>query len=176
MEACRIFISNNPGNDWCLPRDASGAAETDWMKAADDYFKDTPGRVKSGTNGYKADMQHGIWARAPYLHNGSVPTLGHLLCPAARPTSFLRGNLYYDESLVGFEWATVPQERYSPHETQLVKRYDTRAFGRSNEGHGYGSSLCPSLDGLDPVKDRQAIADRIRQSKAGDLIEYMKTF
>lgn len=176
MEACRVFMGNNPGNDWCLPHDEQGKVITDWMTAADDYFKDTPGRVRAGTNGYKADMQHGIWARAPYLHNGSVPTLGALLCPAARPAKFLRGNLYYDETLVGFEWAITPQERYSPNETMLIKTYDTAQFGRSNKGHEFGSSLCPSLDGLDPVKDRAVIAERIKASKAGDLIEYMKTF
>ena len=176
MEACRIFIANNPGNDWCLPHDDQGQVIKDWTKANDDYFKDTPGRVRAGANGYKADMQHGIWARAPYLHNGSVPTLAQLICPSARPAKFLRGVLYYDEAMVGFEWATRPQDRYSPYDVQLVKEYDTSVFGRSNKGHEFGSSLCPSLDGLDPVKDRAQIAERIRQSKAGDLLEYMKTF
>jgi len=176
MEACRIFIGNNPGNKWCLPHDDKGNVISDWTKANDDYFKDTPGRVRAGKHGYKVDMQHGIWARAPYLHNGSVPTLGQLLCPQARPKKFLRGALFYDEALVGFEWAVAPRERYSQHDTQLVKEYDTGVFGRSNSGHPYGSSLCPDLGGLDPVADRKEITRRILDSKAGDLIEYMKTF
>lgn len=176
MEACRIFIGNNPGNTWCLPRDAQENLISDWTRANDDYFKDTPGRVRAGKHGYKVDMQHGIWARAPYLHNGSVPTLGHLLCPQARPRKFLRGVLFYDEALVGFEWAVAPRERYSPHETQQVKEYDTGVFGRSNSGHEFGSSLCPDLGGLDPMADRREITRRIMDSKAGDLIEYMKTF
>ena len=169
MEACRVFMANNPGNDWCLPKG-------DWTARNDDYFKDTPGRVRAGTQGYKVDMQHGIWARAPYLHNGSVPTLGHLICPQARPARFKRGVLFYDEAMVGFEWAVAPRERYSPHETQLVKEYDTAVFGWSNKGHPYGSSLCPDLSGLDPVADRGEIARRIVDSRAGDLIEYLKTF
>jgi len=176
MEACRIFIANNPGNEWCLPHDAQNKVVRDWKTANDDYFKDTPGRVRAGKHGYKVDMQHGIWARAPYLHNGSVPTLGQLLCPQARPKKFLRGVLFYDEALVGFEWAVTPRERYSPHETQLVKEYDTSVFGFSNSGHPYGSSLCPDLTGLDPVADRREITRRILDSKVGDLIEYMKTF
>lgn len=176
MEACRIFIANNPGNEWCLPHDAQGTVIRDWAKSNDDYFKDTPGRVRAGKHGYKVDMQHGIWARAPYLHNGSVPTLGQLLCPQARPKKFLRGVLFYDEALVGFEWAVRPRERYSAYETQLVKEYDTSVLGFSNSGHSFGASLCPDLGGLDPVADRAEITRRIRDSKAGDLLEYMKTF
>ena len=80
--------------------------------------------------GYKADMLHGIWAQAPYLHNGSVPTLGQLVCPSTRPQQFLRGNLNYDEALVGFEWATRPTARYGPNETLLVKEYDTTGAGQ----------------------------------------------
>ena len=78
MEACSIYGLNNkgqPGADWCVP-------EGDWQARLDEYFRDTPRRVAEGTNGYKADMLHGIWAQAPYLHNGSVPTLGQLVCPA----------------------------------------------------------------------------------------------
>ncbi len=176
MEACRIFVANNPGNEWCLPHDKEGKVVRDWATSNDDYFKDTPGRVREGKHGYKVDMQHGIWARAPYLHNGSVPTLGQLFCPQARPKKFLRGVLFYDEALVGFEWAVRPRERYSPHETQLVKEYDTGVFGFSNSGHSYGSTLCPDLSGLDPVADRREITRRILESKVGDLIEYLKTF
>ena len=174
MEACRIF-ERNTGNDWCLPRDADGNVIQDREEAYDDYFKDTPGRVRAGTEGYKADMLHGIWARAPYLHNGSVPTLAHLLCAPVRPARFLRGVLYYDDAMGGFEWAIRPRERYSAHDSQLVKEYDTTVFGRSNAGHEYGAGLCPDLSGLHPLRDRDEIARRIGASRAGDLIEYLKT-
>ncbi len=175
MEACKIFIRNNPGNDWCLPRDKQGQVVTDTVKAYDDYFKDTPGRVRSGANGYKADMLHGIWARAPYLHNGSVPTLMHMICPKTRPKQFKRGVIYYDQAMVGFEWQTAPRQRYSPYESQLVKDYDTEEFGRSNTGHEFGSDLCPDTRGLDPLNDRKKIVDRVSASKVGDLLEYLKT-
>jgi hypothetical protein len=49
--------------------------------------------VAEGTHGYKADMLYGIWAQAPYLHNGSVRTIGQVICPSTRPARFLRGNL-----------------------------------------------------------------------------------
>ncbi len=175
MEACKIFIRNNPDNKWCLPHDQQGNVITDWELANDDYFKDTPGRVRNGTYGYKADMLHGIWARAPYLHNGSIPTLMHLVCPDTRPKKFNRGVVYYDQDMVGFVWNVVPKQRYSPHDIQLVKTYDTSVFSRSNKGHEFGSGLCPDTNGLDPVADRSKIVEMISSSKVADLLEYLKT-
>ncbi|MCH7894449.1 MAG: hypothetical protein IH907_08075 [Proteobacteria bacterium] len=174
-EACLIFMRKNPGNDWCLSRDEHGDVITDWEKSNDDNFKDTPGRVRAGKNGYKADMLHGIWARAPYLHNGSVPTLMHMLCPETRPTVFNRGSVYYDRDMIGFEWAVTPKQRYSEHDVMQVKQYDTREFGRANHGHTFGSGLCPDTSGLDPIRDREEIAMRVAASEIDDLLEYLKT-
>jgi mono/diheme cytochrome c family protein len=170
-EACAIYGLNNqgqPGADWCVP-------EGDWEARLDEYFRDTPRRVAEGTAGYKADMLHGIWAQAPYLHNGSVPTLAHLVCSTTRPQRFLRGNLHYDESLVGFEWADRPQARYSPNDTILVKEYDTTVPGKANTGHTFGSDLCPDTSGLDPIRDRREIQTRILGSRVGALLAYLKT-
>ncbi len=171
FEACHIHGANHagePGADWCVP-------EGDWERRMDDYFRDTPRRVKEGTNGYKADMLHGVWAQAPYLHNGSVPTLAHLICAQTRPQKFVRGNLHFDEALVGFEWAERPAQRYSAHDTILVKEFDTALPGRSNAGHRYGGNLCPDTSGLDPVADRSTIEQRINESQVGALLEYLKT-
>jgi hypothetical protein len=55
------------------------------------------------TPGYAAVPLDGIWARAPYLHNGSVPTLAALLEPPdRRPAVFFRGYDVYDPVAVGF--------------------------------------------------------------------------
>jgi hypothetical protein len=170
-EACQIYGLNNkgkPGANWCVP---SG----NWEARLTEYFRDTPRRVADGTAGYKADALHGIWAQAPYLHNGSVPTLGQLVCPSTRPSRFLRGNVHYDEALVGFEWADRPAARYSPNDTMLVKEYDTTVFGKTNSGHGFGSELCPDTSGLDPLRDRREIERRLLQSPAGSLLAYLKT-
>ena len=96
-------------------------------------------------------------------------------CSATRPPRFLRGNLRYDEALVGFEWSTRPAARYSPNESLLVKDYDTTVDGKANGGHTFGSGLCPDTSGLDPVRDRAEIQTRILQSPAGALLEYLKT-
>jgi hypothetical protein len=170
-EACTIYGLNNqgkPGANWCVPKG-------DWQARLDEYFRDTPRRVAEGKNGYKADVLYGIWAQAPYLHNGSVPTLGQLICPSTRPRQFLRGNVHYDERLVGFEWATRPTTRYSPNDTILIKQYDTAVPGKSNAGHTFGSDLCPDTSTLDPVNDRTEIESRIVMSRVGALLEYLKT-
>ena len=171
MEACQIYGLNNqgkPGADWCVPKG-------EWQERLDEYFRDTPRRVAEGSNGYKADMLHGIWAQAPYLHNGSVPTLGQLVCPSTRPRRFLRGNLYYDEALVGFEWLNRPKARYSPNDSILIKEYDTTVPGKANTGHTFGADLCPDTAGLDPIADRREIETRIMSSPAGAMLAYLKT-
>ena len=55
------------------------------------------------TNGYANLPLDGVWLRAPYLHNGSVPTMADLLTPASdRPKVFYRGNDIYDSVKLGF--------------------------------------------------------------------------
>jgi mono/diheme cytochrome c family protein len=103
------------------------------------------------TDGYANHPLDGIWARAPYLHNGSVPTLRDLLEPSnRRPTMFYRGYDVYDPVGVGFV-STVAEER-----GRSFFRYDTSIPGNSNAGHEYGTTL--------PDEDKRA------------LVEYMKTF
>jgi len=71
------------------------------------------------TDGYLAAPLDGIWLRAPYLHNGSVPSLRALLSPPAdRPAMFYRGNDTYDQVDVGFV-STVPSEG-----TQAYMRFE----------------------------------------------------
>jgi hypothetical protein len=171
MEACTIYGLNNqgqPGADWCVP-------QGDWPARLEEAFRDTPRRVAEGTNGYKADMLRGIWAQAPYLHNGSVPTLGQLVCSATRPRRFIRGNLHYDETLVGFEWLERPTARYGPDDTIHIEEYDTTVAGKSNTGHVFGAELCPDTTGLDPVADRKEVESRITGSRVGALLAYLKT-
>ncbi len=56
----------------------------------------------SMTDGYRTSDLHGLWQSAPYLHNGSVPTLDALLEPAAmRPTTFMRGTFVVDVTATG---------------------------------------------------------------------------
>lgn len=102
------------------------------------------------TDGYANVPIDGIWARAPYLHNGSVPNMWALLQPeSARPQSFYRGYDVYDPKNVGFI-------SDGPEAQRVGFRVDTTIAGNGNQGHAYGVNL------KDPDK--------------WDLIEYLKTF
>ncbi len=85
--------------------------------------------------GYVAVPLDGLWLRAPYLHNGSVPTLTDLLeASSARPRSFWRGYDVYDPSRVGFITTGPDAEREGT-------AYDTTQPGNSPQGHEYGTTL-----------------------------------
>jgi mono/diheme cytochrome c family protein len=90
--------------------------------------------------GYVNVMLDGIWLRAPYLHNGSVPTLRDLLKhPAERPQEFCTGNAVYDWENVGFVSAMV-----SPNASNRCGNffhYKTSVTGNSNAGHLFGTDL-----------------------------------
>jgi hypothetical protein len=103
---------------------------------------------------YKARPLEGIWATAPYLHNGSVPTLYHLLLPAAqRPRDFHLGTRDYDPRFVGYDWRpTAPGNSFRFEAFDGDKPKD----GNANIGHDYGAG---------------AMSDDDRWA----LVEYMKT-
>jgi hypothetical protein len=80
---------------------------------------------------YKARPLNGIWAAAPYLHNGSVPTLYDLLLPpASRPARFAVGRWEYDPRRVGYVY-----------DGEVPFVVDTTVVGNSNRGHEYGNAL-----------------------------------
>ena len=107
------------------------------------------GLVEATPSGYVAQFLDGIWLRAPYLHNGSVPTLRDLLTPPEeRPKLFYRGYDVYDPAKVGFVTEGKLAERDGT-------RFDTQARSNSATGHDFGTRL--------PEADKSA------------LIEYLKT-
>jgi hypothetical protein len=138
---------------------------------------------------YKARSLNGIWATAPYLHNGSVPTLYDLLLPPRlkgdvssgefRPEVFMVGSREFDPALVGFK-----SSGYDGF------RFDTRLPGNSNAGHEYprrcepvpaakaplkadaAAALASSLE--PPSEDIEAPCGLTREQRL-DLLEYLKT-
>jgi hypothetical protein len=103
------------------------------------------------TDGYANHPLDGIWLRAPYLHNGSVPTMRALLDAASkRPAVFFKGNDVYDQARLGFVADIESQGG------QTYERFDTAKPGNGNGGHEYATHLS------DAQKDA--------------LVEYMKTF
>jgi len=113
-------------------------------------------------DGYNALPLVGLWAQAPYLHNGSVPTLYHLLVPSERPAVFVKSRLSYDPQLVGFSWD--PNEKTVGAEGYLL---DTRlAPALSNKGHDKDIQQDGKTFKLDWTNDKEG---------AKALIEYLKT-
>lgn len=101
-------------------------------------------------NGYIAPPLDGIWVTAPYLHNGSVPTLATLLNSKERPRYWQRDfkKPAYDYENIGWKY----EAKTNVNSTQV---YNTDKPGYSNSGHTFGDRL--SND------DRKAV------------IEYLKT-
>ncbi|HEY4083036.1 MAG TPA: di-heme-cytochrome C peroxidase [Burkholderiaceae bacterium] len=106
------------------------------------------GAAKPGS--YESRVLRGIWAAAPYLHNGSVPTLADLLKPASqRPTSFKIGPAY-DFNAVG-----LAQEQGGSATTLVTTDCSALDSGNSRCGHEFGVELS--------ARDKRA------------LLEYLKT-
>ena len=96
------------------------------------YHKVIKAALDTHPDYYKARPLSGIWASAPYLHNGSVPSLAELLkAPAERVTHFYVGSREFDPANVGV--AVDAREHAS--------EFDTTLTGNSNAGHSYGTAL-----------------------------------
>ena len=110
---------------------------------AESWFAQDGHRVED-TAGYQAPPLDGVWATAPYLHNGSVPTVAALLDSTLRPRSFTRsfrtGAADYDQANLGWKYAEVPPAAGAPG-IERRKVYDTARPGQSNAGHAYGDAL-----------------------------------
>jgi hypothetical protein len=105
---------------------------------------------------YRAKTLKGIWATAPYLHNGSVPTIYDLLLPAGqRPRTFQLGTREYDPIKLGYVTAGA---RFVLPPGMIPFVLDTRRLGNWNTGHEWWF-----YDGLD-------------DEKRYDVIEFLKTF
>ena len=107
------------------------------------------GLVEAPLDGYNPPFLDGLWLRAPYLHNGSVPTLRDLLLPPEkRPKVFWRGYDLYDPVNVGFVSQGAEAQR-------IGTKHETSARAGSSQGHAFGTALT--------------------QGEKDALIEYLKT-
>jgi mono/diheme cytochrome c family protein len=99
-------------------------------------------RDRAEPAGYVAPPLAGVWATAPYFHNGSVPTLWHVLHPAERPVVWRRTTTGYDDERVGLEieeLADLPPGRLRPAERR--RYFDTRKPGKGSAGHDFADAL-----------------------------------
>ena len=112
-----------------------------WMKTGwlSRYGKD---HVELNPTGYVAPPLDGIWASAPYLHNGSVPTLWHLLHADERPKVWKRTEDGYDRVKTGLEigsFDAVPSDVKTPRVRRTY--FDTTRPGKSAAGHRFPEAL-----------------------------------
>ncbi|MDH5517830.1 MAG: cytochrome c [Gammaproteobacteria bacterium] len=115
-------------------------------------------------HGYNARPLSGIWAQAPYLHNGSVPTVYHLLVPDQRPSKFYKSRLQYDQKHLGFAWTAPTAEQ---QKTSHAYVFDSNSFPAfSNAGHDSDITENGRHYKLDWSDD---------QAGAMAIIEYLKT-
>jgi mono/diheme cytochrome c family protein len=99
------------------------------------------------TSGYQAPPLDGVWATAPYFHNGSVPTVYHVLNSKTRPKVFTRSYRTdldaYDAQKLGWkvEVLSDPPDPKKLSPIDYRKIYDTTRSGRGNGGHTFGDKL-----------------------------------
>ena len=115
---------------------------------------------------YKPRPLAGIWATAPYLHNGSVPTIYDMLSPAdQRPRTFRVGSREFDPVRVGL----------AQDQSDGFWLFDTSQTGNSNRGHefntGYVKANGPRNGIIGPLlthEERLAIIEHLK-SRNDDL-------
>jgi hypothetical protein len=127
------------------------------------YYFDFFNRSWMGTHGDAGHLERqatpvyvpppldGVWATAPYFHNGSVPTLDAVLNPALRPTVYRRS---YNPDSYDFERLGYPSNNVGSKGSDVTV-YDTRRPGFRNTGHTFAAALT--------------------DAQRRDLLEYLKT-
>lgn len=123
------------------------------------FAQEGEGKPVKPTGGYQAPPLDGVWATAPYFHNGSVPTLLGVLNSKSRPKVFTRSfrtdEADYDKDRIGWKVQEVPPADAKLPGIERRKVYDTTQPGRGNGGHTYG--------------------DDLSEVERGAVIEYLKT-
>ncbi len=122
---------------------------------------------------YRARPLNGIWATAPYIHNGSVPSLYWMLKPQAeRPKQFCLGARDFDPKDVGFRVAPGGDSSCKTGETMFREADSGKAInGNSVMGHSLEADK-----GQDMKTYKNGVIGRtLSDDERYDLIEYLKT-
>lgn len=129
-----------------VPQNELGTDPTRWKRFDSGLKKYVDARIfakyidaSSEVGGYVAPILSGVWQTAPYLHNGSVPTLWHLMHPEHRPMRFQHGGHDLDLKNVGIKLEpNAKGELVFPADVKPwagSAMFDASGPGRSNKGH-----------------------------------------
>lgn len=107
--------------------------------------------------GYVAPPLDGLWATAPFLHNGSVPTLEGVLNSSIRPKFWKRSSVdgrAMNLSSVGWFYEPLDTGHADLNESERREVYDTTLPGHGNQGHLFGDSLS--------ARERDAVVEYLK--------------
>lgn len=128
-------VGTDPRRFHAVTKDQREASNASFLQ----YYGEHPLTIEA--EGYLAQPLDGIWASAPYFHNGAAPTLWAVMNPAERPKIWKRSENGYDQVKVGMEveeFESIP-ENLSARQRRMY--YDTSHVGNSAAGHTFPDDL-----------------------------------
>ena len=137
----------------------------------------TPHAAVPDKDGYVAPPLVGVWASAPYFHNGSVPTLDTVLNSEQRPEIWARDNrdpAAYDLDRVGMRYRSLSRGEFEKSAADAKGKsfisqaaidhgaiYDAKGLGHGNTGHTFGDRLTPD--------ERRAVIEFLKSLSGPDM-------
>lgn len=142
-----------------------------------EYERERPNCLRAGA-GYKARPLNGVWATAPFLHNGSVPTLHALLSPPEdRPDLVQLGGTAFDPVRVGIaQDEAIIEKARSRRGERYVDGYfilNTQIAGNLNIGHEFSDRWQDGVHYMNQPKG--VIGPLLSEEERLALIEFLKT-
>jgi hypothetical protein len=164
-----MIVVDRVGRKWTEDR---GITDPQQLKAIWGERSNCPNPAKEPQ--YRARPLNGVWATAPYIHNGSVPSLYWILTPQAeRPKQFCMGAREFDPKQVGF---AVPASGESSCQTGQTLFSMTGSDGKPIKGNSVlGHSLEAPADADKKTYPNGVIGRKLSEDERYDLIEYLKT-
>ncbi len=136
-----------------------------------------PHAAVPGKDGYVAPPLVGVWASAPYFHNGSVPTIEAVLNSSIRPEIWARDNRdphAYDLEKVGMAYRPLSRADFEKSAADAAGKpflsqaaidhgaiYDTKGLGHGNMGHPFGDRLT--------ADERRAVIEFLKSLSGPDM-------
>ena len=174
LAAQGVVVTPDPDKSWLTARLESliniyGAYRNNDVKPSNrlgSYLAPTDANPYSTLKAYKGRPLNGIWATAPYLHNGAVPTLYHLMLPAdRRPKTFMVGSRELEPDYVGF--------KYQGYDGGT--EFNTALPGNDNGGHEYAACGRRQVAEMQALQYQGWRCEPFTHEQRMAVVEYLKT-